>query len=93
MKVVASSGLLGEATPPPAVSLICDAPCSNCSRTRIGVDFVLELLASGWSGQRILDEYPQLKADDLQAVFAFVRDCLKDEDFVLRAKAAESLLD
>ncbi len=61
--------------------------------TRIGVDFVLELLASGWSGQRILDEYPQLKADDLQAVFAFVRDCLKDEDFVLRAKAAESLLD
>ena len=32
-------------------------------------------------------------ADDLQAVFAFVRDCLKDEDFVLRAKAAESLLD
>ena len=61
--------------------------------TRIGVDFVLELLASGWSGQRILDEYPQLKADDLQAVFAFVRDCLKDEDFVLQAKAAESLLD
>ena len=40
--------------------------------------FVLELLASGWSGQRILDEYPQLRADDLQAVFAFVRDCLKD---------------
>ena len=59
------------------------------SGTRIGVDFVLELLASGWSSQRILDEYPQLKADDLQAVFAFVRDCLKDEDFVLQAKAAE----
>lgn len=26
--------------------------------TRIGVDLVLELLASGWSIQRILDEYP-----------------------------------
>jgi uncharacterized protein (DUF433 family) len=61
--------------------------------TRIGVDFVLELLASGWSSQRILDEYPQLTADDLQAVFAFVRDCLKDEAFVLQAKAAESLPD
>jgi uncharacterized protein (DUF433 family) len=61
--------------------------------TRIGVDFVLDLLASGWSSQRILDEYPHLKADDLQAVFAFVRDCLKDEDFVLQAKAAESLPD
>ena len=32
----------------------------------------------GWSSQRILDEYPHLKADDLQAVFAFVRECLKD---------------
>lgn len=58
--------------------------------TRIGVDFVLDLLASGWSSQRILDEYPHLKPDDLQAVFAFVRDCLKEEDFVLKAKAAES---
>ena len=61
--------------------------------TRIGVDFVLELLASGWSSERILSEYPHLKADDLQAVFAFVRDCLKDEDFVLEAKAAASLPD
>jgi uncharacterized protein (DUF433 family) len=59
--------------------------------TRIGVDFVLELLASGWSSQRVLDEYPQVKAEDLQAVFAFVRDCLKDEDFVLQAKATEGL--
>ncbi len=57
--------------------------------TRIGVDFVLELLASGWSSQRILDEYPQLEPQDLQAVFAFVRDCLKDEAFVLQSKAAE----
>ena len=59
--------------------------------TRIGVDFILDLLASGWSSQRILDEYPHLEPDDLQAVFAFVRDRLKDEDFVLKAKAAERL--
>lgn len=57
--------------------------------TRIGVDFILELLASGWTSQRILDEYPQLKPEDLQAIFAFVHDCLKDEAFVLQAKAAE----
>lgn len=59
--------------------------------TRIGVDFILDLLASGWSSQRILDEYPQLTADNLQAAFAFVRDCLKEEDFVLKAKAAEGM--
>ena len=55
--------------------------------TRIGVDLVLELLAAGWTQQRILDEYPHVKPDDLQAVFAFVRDCMKDEEFVFRAKA------
>ena len=57
--------------------------------TRLGVDFLLDLLASGWSEAQILDNYPQLKADDLQAVFAFVRDCLKDESFILESKAAD----
>lgn len=57
--------------------------------TRIGVDLVLDLLASGWTNERIMEEYPQLKPDDLQAVFAFVRDCLKDEEFVLETKAAD----
>lgn len=60
------------------------------SGTRIGVDFVLDLLASGWSEAKILENYPNLKPDDLQAVFAFVRDCLKDESFILEFKAADS---
>ena len=34
VKVVTSSGLCGDATPPPAVSLICVAPSMSCSRTR-----------------------------------------------------------
>jgi uncharacterized protein (DUF433 family) len=59
--------------------------------TRIGVDLVLDLLAAGWSHERVLDEYPHLKPEDLQAVHAFVRDCLRDEDFIPRAKAAEAL--
>ena len=53
--------------------------------TRIGVDFVLELLASGWNEAQILENYPHLKAEDLQAVFAFVRECLKDEVFIMQA--------
>ena len=57
--------------------------------TRISVEFQLDLLASGWSKAQILNEYPHLKPDDLQAVFAFVRDCLKDESFILQSKAAE----
>ena len=58
--------------------------------TRIGVDFVIDLLASGWSEAKILENYPHLKPEDLQAVFAFVRDCLKDESFILASKAADS---
>lgn len=58
--------------------------------TRIGVDFVLDLLASGWSEAKILENYPHLKPDDLQAVFAFVRDCLKDESFILESRASDS---
>lgn len=47
--------------------------------TRIGVDFMLDLLASGWTEEQILENYPHLTQQDLQAVFAFVRDCLKPE--------------
>lgn len=55
--------------------------------TRIGVEFLLDLLASGWNEAQILESYPHLMPDDLQAVFAFVRDCLKDESFILRGAA------
>ena len=57
------------------------------SGTRIGVEFVLDLLASGWSEARILDSYPHVKQQDLAAVFAFVRDCMKDETFIMQAVA------
>lgn len=50
--------------------------------TRIGVEFVLDLLASGWTEDQILAEYPHLKPEDLQAVFAFVRDCMKDLSYL-----------
>jgi uncharacterized protein (DUF433 family) len=53
--------------------------------TRIGVEFILDLLASGWSEAQILQSYPHLAPEDLQAVFAFVRDCLKDETYIMHA--------
>jgi uncharacterized protein (DUF433 family) len=55
--------------------------------TRIGVEFILDLLASGWNEAQILESYPHLTQEDLQAVFAFVRDCLKDETFIMKAVA------
>lgn len=46
--------------------------------TRITVEFILERLASGWSEETILENYPQLKKEDMQAVFAYLNDCVKD---------------
>lgn len=56
--------------------------------TRIGVEFLLDLLASGWSEAQILENYPQLKPEDLQALFAFMRDCMKDMAFLARPESA-----
>ncbi|WP_295443898.1 DUF433 domain-containing protein [uncultured Thiodictyon sp.] len=55
--------------------------------TRIAVEFLLDLLASGWSVAQILESYPHVKRHDLVAVFAFVRDCMKDQTFVMQAAA------
>ncbi len=39
--------------------------------TRIGVAFILDLLAAGWTEKQILENYPSLTRDSLKAVFAF----------------------
>ena len=33
--------------------------------TRIGIDFILELLAQGWTNEQIIKNYPQLKKEDI----------------------------
>jgi uncharacterized protein (DUF433 family) len=55
--------------------------------TRIGVEFLLDLLASGWTEEKILQEYPHLKPEDLQAVFAFARDCMKDLSYLSQPRS------
>ena len=39
--------------------------------TRLSVDFLLGLFAEGWTEPHVLENYPQLSHDSLQAVFAF----------------------
>lgn len=46
--------------------------------TRISVEFIIELLASGWSELDILENYPRLKKKDLQAVFAYMHENIRD---------------
>jgi len=47
--------------------------------TRLSVDFLLGLLAQGWSESEILENYPQLSRLSLQAVFAFSAECMREE--------------
>lgn len=46
--------------------------------TRISVEFILERLADGWSESKILESYPHLKKEDLQAVFVYLNEFVKD---------------
>jgi uncharacterized protein (DUF433 family) len=39
--------------------------------TRLGVGFILDLLAHGWSQEQLLNNYPQLLVADVQAVLAY----------------------
>ena len=45
----------------------------------------MQLFASGWTEAQVLESYPHLKAEDLQAVFAFVHDCIKDDTFIMNS--------
>jgi uncharacterized protein (DUF433 family) len=47
--------------------------------TRLAVDFILALLADGWTEQQILENYPSVSAEALRAVFAYAAETLGDE--------------
>jgi len=47
--------------------------------TRIAVEFVIDLLARGWTVAQILEEYNHLSREDVQACLAYASDTLKSE--------------
>ena len=49
------------------------------SGTRISVEFVIELLAAGWTTEQILEEYDHLHPEDIQACLAYASEILKSE--------------
>ncbi|MCF6351804.1 MAG: DUF433 domain-containing protein [Cyclobacteriaceae bacterium] len=46
--------------------------------TRITVAFILDRLANGWSEEHIIENYPNITREDIQAVFSYLNDCVKD---------------
>jgi uncharacterized protein (DUF433 family) len=51
--------------------------------TRLAVDFILDLLAQGWSHDEILRNYPGLMTEDIHACLAYARDMLRSEKVFL----------
>jgi len=49
--------------------------------TRLSVEFICELLSEGWSIEKILENYPQLTKEKIQAVFAYISEMCKQESF------------
>jgi uncharacterized protein (DUF433 family) len=46
--------------------------------TRISVELIVGLLAQGWTEDQILENHPRLTKESLQAVFAYIQDCIHD---------------
>jgi uncharacterized protein (DUF433 family) len=47
--------------------------------TRLSVEFIIGLLADGWSEADILGNYPNVSHDDVIACLAYARDVLSTE--------------
>jgi uncharacterized protein (DUF433 family) len=45
--------------------------------TRLAVEFIIELLANGWSEAQILDNYPGLAHDDIVACLRYANELVK----------------
>lgn len=48
--------------------------------TRLSVDFIIGLMADGWSEAEILQNYPGLSHEDIAACLAYARDALRSEE-------------
>jgi uncharacterized protein (DUF433 family) len=47
--------------------------------TRLSVEFIVDLLAEGWTQEQILDNYPNLTAADIRACLAYASELLHFE--------------
>lgn len=59
----------------------------HIKNTRISVEFLLGRLADGWSYEDVINSYPAIKREDIQAALAFVSEIYTEESFVAERHA------
>ena len=47
--------------------------------TRIAVELVVDLLGRGYTPQQVIEQYPHITADDVQACLAYASEVLRSE--------------
>jgi uncharacterized protein (DUF433 family) len=47
--------------------------------TRISVQFVVDLLAAGWTHEQLLESYPHITEEDIRACLAYAGELLREE--------------
>ncbi len=50
--------------------------------TRLAVEFIVDLLAAGWTQEQILDNYPHIRQEDIQACLAYAAELLHAEHVI-----------
>ncbi len=51
--------------------------------TRLAVDFILELLANGWTEEQLYESYPRLTPEALRAIFAYAGAGIRNESLFI----------
>ena len=51
---------------------------STIKGTRISIEHIVGLMAQGWTENEILENFPRLTKQSLQAVFSYIQDCIND---------------
>ena len=49
------------------------------SGTRLAVEFILDLLANGWSYDQVVSNYPGLTVDDIRACLEYAKRVVQEE--------------
>ncbi len=56
--------------------------------TRISVELLLDRFADGWGYEDILEAYPHVSREQVQAALAFAAELFKEDRFIAIAKVA-----
>lgn len=56
--------------------------------TRLAVELILERLAHGWNEETLIEAYPRLTREDIQAALLFAAEMMSEERYIAAGKAA-----